>query len=93
MNGRVITLDDPGYDQARQVFYGGFDHHPSLIVQAAGADDVATVVTLAREVGRSSRFAAAGTAQPGTASWTGGSCWTWGHARTGDRRRGGHRLG
>ena len=25
----VITLDDPGYDQARQVFYGGLDHHPA----------------------------------------------------------------
>jgi hypothetical protein len=37
----VITPDDPGYDQARQVFYGGFDRHPQVIVQAAGADDVA----------------------------------------------------
>ena len=52
VNGRVIPPDDPGYDQARQVFYGGFDHHPSLIVQAAGGDDVATVVTLARESGQ-----------------------------------------
>lgn len=41
VNGRVITPDDPGYDQARQVFYGGFDRHPQVIVQAAGADDVA----------------------------------------------------
>jgi FAD/FMN-containing dehydrogenase len=52
VRGRVITPDDPGYDQARQVFYGGFDHHPSLIVQAAGADDVATVVTLAHDSGQ-----------------------------------------
>jgi FAD/FMN-containing dehydrogenase len=52
VNGQVITPDDPGYDQARQVFYGGFDHHPSLIVQAAGADDVATVVTLAHDSGQ-----------------------------------------
>jgi FAD/FMN-containing dehydrogenase len=51
VNGRVITPDDPGYDQARQVFYGGFDRHPQLIVQAAGADDVATVVTLAHDSG------------------------------------------
>jgi hypothetical protein len=51
VNGRVITPDDPGYDQARQVFYGGFDRHPQVIVQAAGADDVATVVTLARDSG------------------------------------------
>jgi hypothetical protein len=52
VNGRVITPDDPGYDQARQVFYGGFDRHPQLIVQAADAADVAQVVTLARETGQ-----------------------------------------
>jgi FAD/FMN-containing dehydrogenase len=52
VHGRVITPDDPGYDQARQVFYGGFDRHPSLIVQAAGADDVAAVVTLAHDSGQ-----------------------------------------
>jgi FAD/FMN-containing dehydrogenase len=52
VNGRVITPDDPGYDQAREIFYGGFDRHPSLIVQAAGADDVATVVTLAHDSGQ-----------------------------------------
>jgi FAD/FMN-containing dehydrogenase len=51
VSGRVITPEDPGYDQARQVFYGGFDRHPQVIVQAAGADDVATVVTLAHDSG------------------------------------------
>jgi FAD/FMN-containing dehydrogenase len=51
VNGRVITPDDPGYDQGRQVFYGGFDRHPQVIVQAADADDVARVVTLARDRG------------------------------------------
>jgi FAD binding domain/Berberine and berberine like len=52
VNGRVTTRGDPGYDQARQIFYGGFDRHPSLIVQAADADDVATVVTLAHDSGQ-----------------------------------------
>jgi FAD binding domain len=51
VNGRVITPDDPGYDQGRQVFYGGFDRHPQVIVQAADADDVARVVGLARDSG------------------------------------------
>jgi FAD/FMN-containing dehydrogenase len=51
VDGRVITPADPGYDQARQVFYGGFDRHPQVIVQAADAGDVATVVTLARNSG------------------------------------------
>jgi FAD/FMN-containing dehydrogenase len=51
MGGRVITPDDPVYDQARTIFYGGFDRRPQVIVQAAGHDDVARVVELARETG------------------------------------------
>jgi FAD/FMN-containing dehydrogenase len=51
VGGRVITPDDPAYDQARTIFYGGFDRRPQVIVQAAGHDDVARVVTLARETG------------------------------------------
>src|SRR4029450_1701894 len=51
VGGRVITPDDPAYDQARPIFYGGFDRRPQVIVQAAGHDDVARVVTLARETG------------------------------------------
>jgi hypothetical protein len=78
VNGRVITPDDPGYDQTRQVFYGGFDRHPQVIVQAADADDVATVVGWRARAGWSWRSAAAGTARPGTAPPTGGSCWTLG---------------
>ena len=51
VSGRVITPDDPAYDQARTVFYGGFDRRPQVIVQAAGHDDVARVVALARDTG------------------------------------------
>jgi FAD/FMN-containing dehydrogenase len=49
VTGRVIGPDDDGYDAARTVFYGGIDRRPSAIVKVAGADDVARVVTLARE--------------------------------------------
>jgi FAD/FMN-containing dehydrogenase len=49
--GSVIVPDDPGYDDARTVFYGGVDRRPALIVRAAGADDVARVIALARESG------------------------------------------
>jgi FAD/FMN-containing dehydrogenase len=52
VNGRVITPDDPAYDQARTVFYGGFDRRPAVVVQAADAADVARVVTLASETGQ-----------------------------------------
>jgi FAD/FMN-containing dehydrogenase len=51
LNGRVITPDDAGYDQARTVFYGGFDRRPAVIVKAGDASDVARVVELARETG------------------------------------------
>jgi FAD/FMN-containing dehydrogenase len=49
--GRVIGPDDLGYDEARTLFYGGFDRRPAVIIQAAGASDVARVVSLARETG------------------------------------------
>jgi FAD/FMN-containing dehydrogenase len=49
--GSVIVPDDPGYDEARTVFYGGVDRRPALVVRAAGADDVARVIALARESG------------------------------------------
>ena len=51
VRGRVFTPDDPGYDQARTIFYGGFDRRPQVIVAAADADDVAWVVALAGETG------------------------------------------
>jgi len=51
VTGRVVAPADPAYDQARTIFYGGFDRRPSLIIQAADAADVARVVALARETG------------------------------------------
>ena len=51
LNGRLVTPDDPAYEQARRIFYGGFDRHPQLIVQAADAADVARAVALARDSG------------------------------------------
>jgi FAD/FMN-containing dehydrogenase len=51
LRGRVITPDDPGYDQARTIFYGGFDRHPQVIVRAVDHHDVARVVALARDTG------------------------------------------
>jgi FAD/FMN-containing dehydrogenase len=51
VKGRVIVPEDPEYDEARTVFYGGFDRRPAAIVRVANADDVTRVVTLARENG------------------------------------------
>jgi len=50
-DGRVIAPDDPGYDQARTLFAGGFDQRPAVIVRPADADEVAQVVALARDTG------------------------------------------
>jgi len=49
--GEVIGPDDPGYDEARQVVFKGFDRRPAAVVRAAGAEDVSRIVSLARENG------------------------------------------
>ncbi len=50
-NGRVIAPDDPRYESARTVFYGGIDSHPSAIIRVADAGDVSRLVKLASEHG------------------------------------------
>ena len=50
VEGEVIAPDDPGYDDARAVYYG-IDRRPAAVVRAAGSDDVAAVIALARESG------------------------------------------
>src|ERR671910_1910900 len=51
VQGQLIRPKDDGYDEARTVFYGGFDRHPALIVRVADATDVSNVIALARESG------------------------------------------
>ncbi len=48
-NGKVIAPEDPRYENARTVFYGGVDRHPAAIVRVADAGDVSRLVSLARE--------------------------------------------
>ena len=50
-DGRVIAPGDPGYDQARALFYGGWDRRPGAIVRPSNAAEVAQVVTMARDLG------------------------------------------
>jgi FAD/FMN-containing dehydrogenase len=50
-NGQVIAPGDPGYDEARTVFYGGIDRHPVAIVRVRDAGDVARVVNNVRDTG------------------------------------------
>jgi FAD/FMN-containing dehydrogenase len=51
LNGRVIGREDPEYDEARSLFYGGFDRRPEAIVQVADEGDVSRVISLARDSG------------------------------------------
>ena len=51
LNGRVIGPGDAEYDEARTIFYGGFERKPAVVVRVADASDVARVVSLARETG------------------------------------------
>jgi FAD/FMN-containing dehydrogenase len=50
-DGRVTAPGDAGYDQARTIFYGGFDRRPAAIVRPVDAAEVAQVVNLARDGG------------------------------------------
>jgi len=51
IKGQVIAPDDAGYDEARTVFYGGIDRRPAVIVRPTDANEVAYVVSLARQTG------------------------------------------
>jgi FAD/FMN-containing dehydrogenase len=70
--GRVITPEDAGYDEARTVFYGGFDRHPALIVRAKDATDVSHVVALARESGLELAIRSGGHSNAGHSTTDGG---------------------
>jgi FAD/FMN-containing dehydrogenase len=48
-SGELIGPDDAGYQEARQVYNAMIDRHPALVARCAGPDDVARVVSFARE--------------------------------------------
>lgn len=49
--GSVISPDDPGYENARQIWNHAIDRHPALIVRCSGVADVITGVGFARSEG------------------------------------------
>ncbi len=49
--GQVILPDDPGYDDARQAFYGDIDRRPAAIARPLNAAEVSKVVDFARATG------------------------------------------
>jgi FAD/FMN-containing dehydrogenase len=48
LRGQLLLAQDEGYDQARRLWNGAFDHHPALIARCAGAADVVQAVNFAR---------------------------------------------
>ena len=49
--GGVIGPEDSDYERARTVFYGGIDRRPAVIIRPVDAEEVARIVSLARETG------------------------------------------
>src|SRR3954451_13457928 len=72
LKGSVIAPDDPGYDEARRVFFTGFDRRPAAIVRAAGVSDVSGVVNLARETGAELAVRSGGHGRAGHGTTEGG---------------------
>jgi len=76
VRGQLIRPQDSAYDEARSVFYGGFDRRPALIVRVEDATDVSRVVTLARESGLELAIRSGGHSVAGHSVSDGGSCST-----------------
>jgi FAD/FMN-containing dehydrogenase len=72
LNGKLIAPDDPGYDDARGVFFTGFDRRPAAIVRVADASDVSRVVDLARDTGAELAVRSGGHSRAGHGTSEGG---------------------
>jgi FAD/FMN-containing dehydrogenase len=72
LGGELIGPEDAGYDEARQVFFKGIDRRPLAVARVANADDVARVVTAAREGGVELAVRSGGHSRPGYGTSDGG---------------------
>src|SRR5512133_1104848 len=72
LDGELITSQHPDYDDARQVFFKGIDRRPLAVARVAGADDVARVVTAARETGLDLAVRSGGHSRAGYGTCDGG---------------------
>jgi FAD/FMN-containing dehydrogenase len=72
LDGELITPEDPAYDDARQVFFKGWDRRPLAVARVANADDVAAMVNAARESGLELAVRSGGHSRPGYGTVDGG---------------------
>jgi FAD/FMN-containing dehydrogenase len=72
LKGQVIGPDDPRYDDARRMFFTGFDGRPAAIIRVSDASDVARVVALARETGAELALRSGGHSRAGHGTSEGG---------------------
>jgi FAD/FMN-containing dehydrogenase len=72
LDGELITPQDGAYDEARRVFFKGIDRRPLAVARVAGAQDVARVVTAARETGLELAVRSGGHSRPGYGTSDGG---------------------
>jgi FAD/FMN-containing dehydrogenase len=72
LKGKLIGPDDPQYDDARRVFFTGFDRRPAAIVRVGDASDIVRVVTLARETGAELAVRSGGHSRAGDGTSEGG---------------------
>lgn len=49
LHGELLQRDEPGYEEARQLWNGMIDKHPALIARCSGTADVVAAVRFARE--------------------------------------------
>jgi FAD/FMN-containing dehydrogenase len=68
----VITPEDPGYDDARTVYFKGIDRRPAAIARPTDADGVAAVVNFARESGAELAVRSGGHSRAGFGTSEGG---------------------
>jgi FAD/FMN-containing dehydrogenase len=72
LDGEVIAPEDAGYDEAREVFFKGFDRKPAAVARVANAGDVQRVVNFARESGAELAVRSGGHSRAGYGTSEGG---------------------
>jgi FAD/FMN-containing dehydrogenase len=72
LGGELVTPEHPAYDEARHVWFKGIDRRPLAVARVANAEDVARVVTTARESGIELAVRSGGHSRPGYGTVDGG---------------------